>query len=546
MAEPSPLQFAAQAYSAASLPLDAQDCVNMYVERSPQDAKDIVPVFGCPGIAPWASLGSGPINALYVFLGNLLILAGQTLWTCPPNGAPVRVGIIGVVKRPIVSDNGVQVEFVDGSTGWIYQPGGVNFVTIGNQIAGSSTIVVDNTGAMADGDPLVITLDAGGTFATTIASVSGGTTIGLTSPLPSAVSAAAVINDANVVCTQITAPEFMPANTVTYFDSYFVTDIAGTKNFQLSGSNDGTVYSSLDTAAAESNPGTLLAVLQIHEMLSLLTTKAIETWYDAGSLDFPFARFDGGTIQRGIAAPQALVAEDNTFFWLGDDIVFYRLQGFTPQRISQHAVEQAWKKYGTVADAFCMAHTWNGHKFITISFPSAGATWTYDVATQLWHRRVSWNAQNQDIGGWRVNCIVNWNNLVIAGDRLSGQIGYVNDQTYTEFGAIMPALITSPPVHAARARLFWTLFELDVETGVGLTSGQGSVPVWMLDWSDDGARTWSRTQPWRSMGAIGEYKTRLRWTRMGQARQRTLRLRCTDPVRRAIIGTYAATHEGLP
>jgi hypothetical protein len=44
-----------------------------------------------------------------------------------------------------------------------------------------------------------------------------------------------------------------------------------------------------------------------------------------------------------------------------------------------------------------------------------------------------------------------------------------------------------------------------------------------------------RLQKWRSAGAIGAYRTRLRWLRLGQARERVIELTSTDPVKRTII-----------
>lgn len=70
-------------------------------------------------------------------------------------------------------------------------------------------------------------------------------------------------------------------------------------------------------------------------------------------------------------------------------------------------------------------------------------------------------------------------------------------------------------------------------------------PQIMLSVSDDGGRTWSVLQKWRSMGKIGEYLKRLRWLKMGQFRQRIIKLEVTDPVRRNINGFYIDTTEGM-
>lgn len=74
---------------------------------------------------------------------------------------------------------------------------------------------------------------------------------------------------------------------------------------------------------------------------------------------------------------------------------------------------------------------------------------------------------------------------------------------------------------------------------------QGADPEIRLAVSDDGGRTFSLLQKWRSMGKIGQYRKRLRWMKMGMFRQRQIRLEVTDPVRRNIIGIYMDVSQGL-
>lgn len=151
----------------------------------------------------------------------------------------------------------------------------------------------------------------------------------------------------------------------------------------------------------------------------------------------------------------------------------------------------------------------------------------------------------QSLGRYRGNCGINWFGRVLIGDAFSGVIGAANFQSFTEYGFLMQGLVTAPPIHKDRKRIFLPRFELDVESGVGLVTGQGSDPVWMMDYSKDGGRTWSTVQKWRSMGQLGAYTKRLRWLRNGQARQWLIRIRSTDPVRRVIIGAYADIVVGL-
>jgi hypothetical protein len=76
-------------------------------------------------------------------------------------------------------------------------------------------------------------------------------------------------------------------------------------------------------------------------------------------------------------------------------------------------------------------------------------------------------------------------------------------------------------------------------------AGPAANPEWRLTVSDDGGRTWSRLVRPRSAGALGEYLTRLRWLKMGQSRERMIRLECTDPVRRNIVGVYIDAGQGM-
>ncbi|MCH8919217.1 MAG: hypothetical protein IIA23_00715, partial [Chloroflexi bacterium] len=74
----------------------------------------------------------------------------------------------------------------------------------------------------------------------------------------------------------------------------------------------------------------------------------------------------------------------------------------------------------------------------------------------------------------------------LIGDSEDGVIGELDPDTFDEHGNPLVSIAASPPIHFDRRRVFMDLFELDVESGVGLTTGQGSDPQVMLRWSDDG------------------------------------------------------------
>ncbi len=338
---------------------------------------------------------------------------------------------------------------------------------------------------------------------------------------------------------QITDGDFYSADVVDFQDQYFAFNRAGTGQFFISNLNDGLVYTGTDIATAEGDPDNLVALVSNRRELWLFNAETIEIWYNSGNSDFTFSRFEGGFLERGCAAAFSIAEDDNSLFWLGDDRIFYRADGYSPQRISQHGIEEALRKYKVISDACAFIYTMAGHKFYVCTFPAEDHTWVYDITTELWHERQSWG-----MGRWRVNAYANAYGKHLVGDFEHGRIGELDLDTYQEYGVTMQGQATGPVAHQDRKRIAHRRFELDIETGVGLTTGQGSDPQVWLDWSDDGGRTWSARKPFRSMGKLGEYQQRLRWNRMGSARERIYRITVSDPVKRSIIAAHLEARAG--
>jgi hypothetical protein len=100
----------------------------------------------------------------------------------------------------------------------------------------------------------------------------------------------------------------------------------------------------------------------------------------------------------------------------------------------------------------------------------------------------------------------------------------------------------APHLNAEQTWIFYSRLQVDLETGVGLESGQGVDPQIMMDYSDDGGHTWCNEQ-WRSAGRIGEFKRRALWRRLGRSRDRIYRITVSDPVKWAFVDAYLE-HQG--
>lgn len=335
---------------------------------------------------------------------------------------------------------------------------------------------------------------------------------------------------------QIVDADFNAADTVAFQDGYFVFNESGTSRFFISNLDAGLSYTATDFAEAEGDPDAVLAVFSNHRELWVFGEKTIEVYYNSGNADFPFERIAGAYLERGCAAAFSIASDDNTLFWLGDDKVVYRAAGYSPQRVSTHAIEEAIRKMSDVSDAYGFFCTIAGHKFYHLVFPTGGAAFVLDISTGLWHERESFGQAY-----WRAGFYVRAFGKDLIGDAFQGRVGELDIDTYQEFGGIMQGIATGQVVHMDRKRVFHHRFELDMETGVGSSTD----PEAWLDWSDDGGRTFSARKPARSMGKVGEYAERLRWNRLGSARQRIYRFTTAANVKRSILAAHLDAEAGM-
>jgi hypothetical protein len=354
-----------------------------------------------------------------------------------------------------------------------------------------------------------------------------------------------IYNEVTNVFAQITDPDFPGAVTVGYLDGYFVFNEPNSQKIWVTQLLDGTSVDPLDFASAEGSPDGLVAVNVDHREAWLFGTDSIEVWYDAGLADFPLTRIQGAFNEIGCVAAFSIAKLDNGLFWLGTDArgqgIVYRANGYTGVRVSTHAIEYAIAQYGNISDAVAYTYQQEGHAFYVLTFPSANATWVYDVSTQAWHERAGWNTATGQFTRHRSNCQCNFGGNTVVGDYENGNIYTFDLDVYSDNGGIQKWLRSWRALPTGQNNLKRTAqhsLQLDCESGTGLVTGQGSDPEIMLRFSDDGGHTWSN-EHLSKMGKIGEYYRRVFWRRLGMTlklRDRVYEVSMTDPVKTAIMG----------
>lgn len=333
----------------------------------------------------------------------------------------------------------------------------------------------------------------------------------------------------------------------TYQDGYFiVTGKPGSQSFWINQTPyEGDKWDALDFASAEGSPDNTVGIISDHRELWLFGELSAEIWVNTGSTDFPFQRSGNTFIEHGCAAAGTIAKADNTVFWLGADDkgsgIVWRANGYTPLRISTHAIEKEFAGY-TIRDAIAFTYQQEGHIFYALTFPSNSKTWVYDAATQQWHERAWRNPTTGTLKRWRPNCSVFAHGFHLVGDYENGNVYALDLDAYTDDGAPILRLRTTSASEGLQNRLFYSSLQVDMETGTGTNAGQGQAPLLMLRYSNDGGHTWSNEKT-ATAGKIGQYGARAKFNRLGAGRNRVWELSQTDPCKFAIFG---AVLEGEP
>ena len=351
-----------------------------------------------------------------------------------------------------------------------------------------------------------------------------------------------LVSTAGATVAQITDSDFPNGvRRADYNDGYFLVAGDGSQKFYISSLLDGAGWDGLDFASAEGAPDNTVGLIVDHREVWLFGDTSAEVWVDTGNAEFPFERSGNTFIEHGCAAAGAIAKLDNTVIWLGGAGIVWRANGYTPMRISTHALEYAIASYGDISDAFALTYQQEGHGFYVLTFPTAGKTWAYDVATQMWHERAYSTPDTGIESQWRAACHVMLGNQHLVGDWQDGRM-YVLDMDYfTDDGDAILRLRAAATQEQLQTRLFFHELQIDMETGVGLPDG--SPATLMLRYSSDGAHTWSNVRE-ASVGLPGQYGARARFRRLGQGRNRTWEISMTDPVRFVVLGALVDATAG--
>lgn len=385
--------------------------------------------------------------------------------------------------------------------------------------------------------------------------VAGGTSAG-SYPAHLLIASGGTLTVFNLVSNTFSAISGAPANVlmVEFLDGFFIALTSGNK-WQVSAAEDATTWPGISASQVQVFSDVLQATIATNRILWILGAKRTVGYYNSGAPLFPFDVASGAFAEVGISAQfsAARIASKagTTIAWVGGDErgnnIVYVMNGFTPQRVSDHALE-FFLSQNTTSDAVGMARQDQGHNFYDLWFPTAKTTWTLDVDNGWWHQRSSLENGKQAAHLGRCHTYNFGTHLV--GSRNSGavyamSINYLNEMlspgvsqpiirtrvgpTVIEEGGLLPVPIND--------------FQIDVETGLGpqppLLDGNNRPrdPYMMVSYSEDFGKTFG---PERMLpcGQAGNYGLSIVDRRLGMWRSWTPKVTVSDPIPWRIVDAY--------
>ncbi len=219
--------------------------------------------------------------------------------------------------------------------------------------------------------------------------------------------------------------------------------------------------------------------------------------------------------------------------FVADDYTVRMLEGFQPMRASTHAIEQRLAKETIISS---MAYSQEGHFFYSLT--TDGGTYMYDIVTAEWSERESYGKAN-----WSPQYSQPFAGKILVGDHDSNRIGELDFDTYADWGTTQRMEWTYQTIYADGQRAFHDRLEIGLETGLGLSDGQGIDPRIMLQYSDDGGKTW-KSLPDKQLGTLGKRQARVIWHNLGSSRERVYKAAVSDPIPITITDTIMEVRGG--
>lgn len=470
-------QFIGPSYRARSQAIAADTLINLYLEvtENPAETKQSA-YYGTPGLKLLLTVGTTGCRGCYSQDGRTFVVVGDTLYE-------LNLTTLVATNRGMIVNDGKPVSFASNGRG-------------GEQLA-----------IVGGGQLKILTLTT------------------------------------NVLSAPVLLPLTNAPVMIDFMDGYFLLLELNTIRVWFSALENGLSWNALDFFANSQTSDNNVGLKVVRGRIYVFGSQNSEIFYDSGNATTPFVPYPGSIMLEGAVTPWAITVLGETVYWLAQDNQgrnrMVSTTAATPTEISTPPISFALASYSTIDDAEVLAYEQEGHPFVVWTFPTGDQSWAYDAREQQWHQRDNWDQVAGASHRWRARGLCATGATLLTGDYATGAIYALDLDTFTDNGQMIRRARRAPYLSAENQFLFLQRFELGIQAGVGLNSGQGIAPALMLSVSRDGAQTWTPPTT-ASMGAQGGYTTRAVWRNLGRVRadRFVAEVTVTDPVR-VVIGPGA-------
>lgn len=240
----------------------------------------------------------------------------------------------------------------------------------------------------------------------------------------------------------------------------------------------------------------------------------------------------------GCIAKNSVAISDSSMIWVSDAKLVVRGNPYAPLRISNYEVERDIERAiaaGYNNELVGLAKEHKGHQFYHLRCPLW--CWVYDFSNSTWHKK-----ENHDGVAWRGAFYAFAFGKHLIGDYTSGKIYEYTDDVDDEAGDPLITKIISSIVHGFPGGMICDALYIDFQAGTGIAGAADHIenPMMLLRVSKDGGKTYG-TEYQQPMGAQGEWRTNIKFNRLGYTRGAgmTFEIRCPEPIERAIFQAFA-------
>lgn len=337
------------------------------------------------------------------------------------------------------------------------------------------------------------------------------------------------------ILTQGTDEDLPNAATVTYNNRRVIYDGNGS-DVAFADLDDPLVVNSFNITIAESETDDMRAVIAHNAQVYAFGATSIEPYYNSGVGNPPYQVITNSVEDLGLHAIYSLASNKDFVYFLGSDLVPYRVAGLAVQPIGNPAIGQAIRNYSDSSDAFGVTFRFDSLSFYLLSFPAGNETWLYNEQSGLWTNLAFGTDGSQHL----ISDYEFIYNKHIVADRLTGNIYEMDFDTFTDNGDVIQRQrdtlsIDGGTFGAPGNTVFMDRLELMIETGQSLATDEAQI---IMQYSDDNGRSWSGER-FADVGVQGDFTYRLEWFSLGMFRNRMFRFIMTDPIKWVILSAQA-------